>query len=82
MIGTQLSGAEELQDLEWFKIESMRLIEENADAEYGICGNEWCVIEKLRDAEETGKTGEILSALRGCACEHVAEIAGSVTGMA
>ncbi|MGE0082719.1 MAG: hypothetical protein AB7U81_15680 [Thiohalomonadaceae bacterium] len=67
---------------EWLQVESMRLMEEHADAEHGICGNEWRVIEELRNAEESGEDAQLLEALRRCACGHVAEMAGSMIGNA
>ncbi len=74
-----LSGTDEgLNSYEWLQIESMRLMEEYAEPEHGICGNEWRIIEELRDAEETGHSAEVLQALRDCACSHMAEMARSM----
>ncbi len=82
MSENRVSNAGETKGFEWLRVESMRLMEEHSDTEYGICGSEWLVIEELRDAEEAGRTGEMLQALRDCACVHVAEMASAAVGNA
>lgn len=76
----RVSNAGDTQGFEWLRVESMRLMEEHSDAEYGICGSEWFVIEELRGAEEAGRTTEMLQALRDCSCTHVAEMASVTAG--
>jgi hypothetical protein len=76
----RVSNAGDTQRFEWLRVESMRLMEEHSDAEYGICGSEWFVIEELRDAEEAGRMAEMLRALRECSCAHVAEMASAAAG--
>lgn len=78
----QADHEESLNGFEWLQVESMRLMEENGDAGHGICGNEWFVVEQLWEAEEAGAVGEMLHALRDCACPQVAEMADSILARA
>lgn len=66
------------QWFEWLRLESERLISEGSDPEHGICGNEWLIVEYLKEAEQAGVESQFLDALQNCVCEPISALATSM----
>ncbi|HID46346.1 MAG TPA: hypothetical protein EYP34_11395 [Chromatiaceae bacterium] len=73
-----LEKPESLHWFDWLQQESRRLIEKQQDAEYGICGNEWLIVEYLRKAEQMGMGDEFLRALQNCVCQEISDMAAEL----